>query len=310
MSGALPDPAEEIRMASIRALCGANYWSRRPVTWMEVDIGAFDEISSAEVPGFTEALVAALPGLRSHRCSLGHRGGFIERLRRGTYAGHVTEHVALELQAMIGHDTGFGRTRGTGNAREYSVVFAHEHEGVGIRAAGLALEIVQRALAGSLDGAAGAVAELRAIAATPAIPRLRPRVACAITGGAARDVAREMVSSMAGGGDGVVDVSPERILHTGLPYERSDVAVVLDAQLVDVPPHFRDAARAARLVAVVADAVPEGGPVVCSSADHAVHELVRDAGRVVVKFEHDGDPWERARRAAACVVPLLGRRAP
>ena len=33
-----------------------------------------------------------------HRCSIGERGGFFERLRRGTYLAHILEHVTLELQ--------------------------------------------------------------------------------------------------------------------------------------------------------------------------------------------------------------------
>ena len=78
---------------------------------MDVAVGAFDDISFAEVPGFTERLLAALPGLVEHRCSVGERGGFVARLRRGTYAPHVGEHVALELQTMIGHEVGYGRAR-------------------------------------------------------------------------------------------------------------------------------------------------------------------------------------------------------
>ena len=37
-----------------------------------------------------------------HRCSVGERGGFFERLRRGTWLGHILEHVTLELQTLAG----------------------------------------------------------------------------------------------------------------------------------------------------------------------------------------------------------------
>ena len=40
-----------------------------------------------------------LPGLHDHQCSRGRDGGFVERLVEGTWAGHVVEHVALELAA-------------------------------------------------------------------------------------------------------------------------------------------------------------------------------------------------------------------
>ena len=41
------------------------------------------------------------------------RGGFLLRLREGTWPGHVMEHVALELQTLAGMKTGFGKARST-----------------------------------------------------------------------------------------------------------------------------------------------------------------------------------------------------
>src|SRR5687767_15784679 len=102
----LPDATVELRMTSLHATRGANYWSRRPVTRLDILVGEYEGISSADVPGFTEALVSAMPGLEEHRCSIGERGGFITRLQRGTYAAHTIEHVALELQNTIGHEVG------------------------------------------------------------------------------------------------------------------------------------------------------------------------------------------------------------
>src|SRR5215210_1466951 len=145
-----PDASAELRMTSLHATRGANFWSRQPVTRLDILVGKYENISSADVPGFTEALVAAMPGLEEHRCSIGERGGFIIRLRDGTYAPHIVEHIALELQTMIGHDVGYGRTRGGDNDGEYTLVFEHLHEGVGLRAAALALETVQQAFAGTL----------------------------------------------------------------------------------------------------------------------------------------------------------------
>ena len=70
----VPDPKSEIRMTTLHATRGANYWSRFPITRMDLEIGAYEEISSADVPGFTESLIAVMPGLRDHRCSIGeHR---------------------------------------------------------------------------------------------------------------------------------------------------------------------------------------------------------------------------------------------
>src|SRR5687768_16597673 len=173
-------------MTTLHATRGANFWSSRPVMRMDLSVGAYEEISSADVPGFTEALLAAMPGLVEHRCSIGERGGFVMRLRDGTYAAHIVEHVALELQTMIGHDVGYGKTRGGDIDGEYTMVFEHKHESVGLRAAALALETVQSAFAGTLSGVDHAVAELAALAATANVPRLHQNVLCGITGGSNR----------------------------------------------------------------------------------------------------------------------------
>lgn len=299
-------------MTALATLRGANYWSRHPVTRMDLDIGPYEDISSAHVPGVPERLVAALPGLVEHRCSVGARGGFIRRLREGTYAGHIVEHVALELQAMVGHEVGYGRTRGAGRAGSYTLVFEHRHHAVGLRAAALALEIVQRAFSGALapDDVAHAVAELRAIALTPDAPALQQRVCCGVTGGGARAETREALAALGIGtgseDDIVVDVSPAYLLQAGLPYAHAAAAVILDAAPVDVPERYRDPDRAARLVSIVADAVAPHGAVVCADDAQLVHHILREAGRRVVKFAPAPDVREHARRAAAAVAAVLG----
>ncbi len=281
-----PDPYAEIRLVSLRSLRGANFWSTRPITRLDVAVGAYDEISSAEVPGFTDALVRALPGLREHRCSIGERGGFITRLRRGTYAPHIAEHVGLELQTMVGHDVGFGRARGGDRDGEYTVVFEHMHAEVGTRAAALALEVVQRAFAGELETVDYAVAELESLTSTPDVPELRQRVVCGITGGEGRAEVRDELARRGLGGDElVVDVAPAYILNAGLPYARSEVAIVLDAKPVDVPDRYREEDRARQLVSVLADAVRRGGVVVCPAREWEVQDRARDAGCLVAVFD-------------------------
>ncbi|MBC7813122.1 MAG: cyanophycin synthetase, partial [Burkholderiales bacterium] len=55
-------------------------------------------------------------------------GGFIERLKRGTYLAHITEHITLELQTLMGFNVNFGRARGTGEEGVYYVVYAYHEE--------------------------------------------------------------------------------------------------------------------------------------------------------------------------------------
>ena len=104
---------KEIIIRDIIALRGPNIWTYRPVFEAWIDIGEFEDYPSNKLPGFTERLTAFLPSLIEHRCSRDERGGFIARLKEGTWIGHVLEHVALELMTLAGLPGGFGRTRET-----------------------------------------------------------------------------------------------------------------------------------------------------------------------------------------------------
>ena len=50
---------------------------------------------------------------------------------------------------------------------------------------------------------------------------------------------------------------------SGLPYARSEMAIILDAELTDVPPRYQEEERATQLVNVLADAVERDGMVIC-----------------------------------------------
>jgi cyanophycin synthetase len=276
---------------------------------MDLTIGAYENISSADVPEATRALVSALPGLRDHRCSIGEPGGFIIRLKRGTYFAHIVEHVALELQGMIGHEVGYGRTRGGDLPGEYTLIFEHRHDVVGLRSAALALEIVQSAFAGTLTSVDHAVAELAALADTPHVPSVLQHVLCGITGGRYRNETRdELVRLGLDGSDLIVDVSPSYMLQAGLPYSRSDIAIILDADLTDVPERYQQAERAQRLVSVVADAVPSDGVVIVPAKEWEIQDRVRDAGCRVAIFATDDDVTSRDKKVARASATVEGRR--
>lgn len=296
-------------MTTLHATRGANFWSTRPVMRMDIAVGEYEDISSADVPGFTDALVSAMPGLVEHRCSIGERGGFITRLRDGTYAAHIIEHIALELQTMIGHDVGYGRTRGGDIDGEYTLVFEHLHEAVGLRAAALALETVQQAFAGTLVNVDHALAEMRALASHPDVPLLHQHVLCGITGGADRGSTRnEIVRRGFGSEELIVDVSPSFLLQAGLPYSRSDIAIVMDTKLTDVPERYREEERAQRLMATVADAVDRGGIVIVPAKEWELQDRVRSAGCRVAIFAPDADVTRRDRKVARAVAMVMNDR--
>ncbi|MGV3661911.1 MAG: cyanophycin synthetase family protein, partial [Prosthecobacter sp.] len=97
----------DLDIREIHLLRGPNIWANYPVMEAWVDLGGLKDASSEEVPGFNERLKAWLPGMIEHRCSVGERGGFFQRLERGTYPAHILEHVTLELQTQAGHPLGF-----------------------------------------------------------------------------------------------------------------------------------------------------------------------------------------------------------
>ena len=154
-------PAPTLRIVDTRVMRGPNYWAREPVIRQVVDLGVLEEWPSNRIPGFVDALVELVPTLEDHACSLGRRGGFITRLRDGTWAGHVAEHLALEFQNLAGTDVRHGKTRGTGDYGRYNVIFEYREEQVGIEAGRLAVGLVNHLVApGDPDHAFDTIAEL------------------------------------------------------------------------------------------------------------------------------------------------------
>ncbi|MEA2537622.1 MAG: cyanophycin synthetase, partial [Chloroflexota bacterium] len=137
---ARPEPS--LRILETRILRGPNYWAREPVVRLLVALGSLEEFPSNRIPGFAEGLVELLPSLDDHACSLGRRGGFVTRLREGTWAGHVAEHIALELQNLAGTDVRHGKTRSVGPYGQYNVIYEFREESVGVEAGRMAVALV------------------------------------------------------------------------------------------------------------------------------------------------------------------------
>jgi len=135
-----------LEVLGIRVLHGANYFSGGPVAIFRLDLGAYDEVFTNEIPGFARRLKALLPSLVEHHCSPGVRGGFLRRVREGTLLGHVTEHVAIELQTLAGMDVAYGKTRSTTEPGVYNVVFRFFDELAGVYAGKAAVNLVNALL--------------------------------------------------------------------------------------------------------------------------------------------------------------------
>lgn len=141
-----------MRIIEINAMRGPNYWSiwRHKLIVMKLDLEDLEEKPTNVIPGFGERLEKMFPTMFSHRCSETFEGGFFFRVKEGTWMGHVIEHIALEIQTLAGMDTGFGRTRTTGEKGKYHVVFSYMEEKVGIYAAKAAVRIAQALVNGEV----------------------------------------------------------------------------------------------------------------------------------------------------------------
>lgn len=133
---------KDITPLRINHLRGPNIWTYRPVIEVWLDIGEFEELPSNKLPGLYERLTAKLPGLAAHRCGVGEPGGFLERLKEGTWVGHILEHVVLEIQNMSGMKTGFGQTRSTHVNGVYKMAFRTRQEQVGRAALAVARDLL------------------------------------------------------------------------------------------------------------------------------------------------------------------------
>ena len=139
-----------MRILELKAMRGPNSWSvrRHNLIVMRLDIEDLEQRPTDKIPGFYDRITALLPTTYSHRCSEEHEGGFWERIKRGTWMGHVIEHIALEIQTLAGMETGFGRTRSTREKGVYNVVFSYLEEPVGLFAAKSAVRIAQALIDG------------------------------------------------------------------------------------------------------------------------------------------------------------------
>lgn len=134
-----------MRILKIQTLRGPNYWSirRHKLVVMRLDLEELAEKPTNQIPGFYEGLIQVLPSLEEHFCSPGCRGGFLSRVKEGTMMGHVIEHVALELQELVGMPVGFGRTRETATPGIYQVIIEYLDEQAGRYAARAAVRLCQ-----------------------------------------------------------------------------------------------------------------------------------------------------------------------
>ncbi|MDA8235799.1 MAG: cyanophycin synthetase [Clostridia bacterium] len=135
-----------MHILEMKAFEGRNIYCHRPVIRMKLDLADYSGITTKELGNFSQDLLAVLPQLQEHYCSRGYCGGFVERLQEGTLLGHVVEHVALELQALAGHDVIYGKTIKVGSEEVYYIITEYQAKEGAMMANRLAVELVKGVL--------------------------------------------------------------------------------------------------------------------------------------------------------------------
>lgn len=186
-----------LTIVRLNALRGPNVWARFPVLEVWVDLGDLAESSSDALPGFNDRLKALVPTLVEHRCSVGERGGFFQRLDRGTYLAHIFEHVVLELQSLAGTPVGYGKTRLTYTPGVSKIGIEYENEALGRAACEFGRELCLAAVHETPIDVPAGIAKLKDVLAanTPA-----PGVAAVLAAAARHGVPAALVSADDGPG--------------------------------------------------------------------------------------------------------------
>ena len=150
-----------IEILELRALRGPNRHTRHTAIFMVLDIKAYEDRPSDKIEGFLGRLLTLIPSLEEHECSIGKRGGFIQRLENGTWAGHIVEHIAIELQCLAGMKVGYGKTLNTSKKGIYLIVFRYLVESAGIKAAQAAVSLFEAVAEGKSFDLKRAISDLK-----------------------------------------------------------------------------------------------------------------------------------------------------
>jgi UDP-N-acetylmuramyl tripeptide synthase len=153
-----------------RFLRGANVHADSPCLLSVIDLDDLYGVSSQQLPGFNDALLALMPSLHGQLVPSGQRGGFALRLREGTYLGRVVEQLTLELQTLAGAPASYGRTRPvSGRPGQYRIVCAYQCERAAQPAFRLAVDIVDALARGESFDLGPRLQELRETIADHAV---------------------------------------------------------------------------------------------------------------------------------------------
>lgn len=257
-----------MKIVEKRYLRGPNIYASRPCLKVVLNLESLEGVASTDIPWFTDQLLEVLPSLGRHRCSTKQPGGFVRRLRDGTYMAHIVEHVMLELQCLAGSPAGYGRTRRIKDRPGlHQIVCAYQIEPLADASMDAALDVVSGLAQGKSMDVAGMIDALSGIALRHGIG---PSTRCILDAAKARRIPFMRLTGEAslfqlGQGE------RQRRIQATITDQTSQIAaqVASDKQLTRV------------LLDQAGIPVPRG--TVVRSADEAIKAAARLKGAAVVK---------------------------
>ena len=155
LDGGFPSASTPMCVQESRVYRGPNPYGYRPVVRIKLALGQLEAYPTDKIEGFSDRLLELIPTLQEHGCCYGEPGGFVQRLRKGTWLAHVAEHIAIELQCLAATPVTYGKSRGAGEKGVYNVVYSFLEERVGLLAGWLALRLINDLLPPHLKGLEG-----------------------------------------------------------------------------------------------------------------------------------------------------------
>ncbi|NFV14421.1 cyanophycin synthetase [Clostridium sporogenes] len=136
-----------MKIENIRVFEGRNIYSHKKCIRMDVDLEGYSNTSSKEIDGFNETLLNYVPELKDHCCCVGRKGGFVERLYKGTYLSHICEHVIIALQNRIGIDVSYGKAREI-EKEKYYIIYQYKYKNMAIECGKIAVDLINNLISG------------------------------------------------------------------------------------------------------------------------------------------------------------------
>ncbi|WP_297422820.1 cyanophycin synthetase [Clostridium sp.] len=120
---------------------GQNIYSHKKCIRIDIDLEGYSEIPSKEIPDFNFNLVNIIPELKNHRCGIDEEGGFVKRLKEGTYLAHICEHIMIAIQNNLGIDVSYGKAREI-EGDMYYIIVQYEYKNTVIETANVTIDLI------------------------------------------------------------------------------------------------------------------------------------------------------------------------